>query len=73
MSCVPVPLQEEAERLYKSCQRYDLLNSLYQASGQWQQALEVAEAHDRIHLRTTFYNYAKFLESSGCRVEAMAL
>lgn len=29
------------------------------------QAIEVAELHDRIHLRTTYYNYAKHLESTG--------
>ena len=34
-----------------------------QDSNQWQKALEVAEHHDRIHLRSTFYNYAKHLES----------
>lgn len=27
--------QDEAERLYKKCQRYDLLNQFYQASGRW--------------------------------------
>ena len=29
------------------------------------QALETAEMYDRIHLRTTYYNYAKHLEESG--------
>lgn len=29
------------------------------------QAVEVAELQDRIHLRTTYYNYAKHLESTG--------
>ncbi|KAF6124817.1 intraflagellar transport 140 [Phyllostomus discolor] len=56
---------EEAEQLYKKCKRYDLLNKLYQASGQWQKAIEVAELHDRVHLRTTYYNYAKHLEASA--------
>jgi len=27
--------QDEAENLYKHCQRYDLLNLFYQATGQW--------------------------------------
>ncbi len=44
----------------------------YQASGQWQQALETAENHDRIHLRTTHYNYAKYLESKGDKTRALA-
>lgn len=29
------------------------------------QALETAEMYDRIHLRTTFYNYARHLEDQG--------
>lgn len=57
--------QEDAERLYKACRRYDLLNKFYQASNQWQKAMETAEAQDRVHLRTTHYNYAKHLEATG--------
>lgn len=56
---------EDAEQLYKSCGRFDLLNKFYQAAGQWQQAVETAETHDRIHLRTTYYSYAKHLEAMG--------
>jgi hypothetical protein len=29
------------------------------------QALETAEMYDRIHLRTTYYNYARNLEEKG--------
>ncbi len=36
---------------------------LLQDSDQWQKALEIAEKHDRLHLRSTFYNYARHLES----------
>lgn len=57
--------QEDAERLYKACKRYDLLNKFYQASNQWQKAIETAEAHDRVHLRTTYYSYATYLEATG--------
>lgn len=67
-----VVCQEDAEKLYKSCQRYDLLNQLYQASGRWQQAVETAESHDRIHLRTTYYSYAKYLEAMGDKSLALA-
>ncbi|XP_077862626.1 intraflagellar transport protein 140 homolog [Saccoglossus kowalevskii] len=59
------PHAEDAERLFKTCKRYDLLNDFYQASGQWSKAMETAELHDRIHLRTTYYNYAKHLEAKG--------
>lgn len=70
-SCFPDFQQEDAEKLYKCCQRFDLLNNFYQASGQWQQALETAENRDRIHLRTTYYNYAKYLESMGDKTHAL--
>ncbi|KAL0984320.1 hypothetical protein UPYG_G00139910 [Umbra pygmaea] len=56
---------DDAEKLYKSCGRFDLLNKFYQAAGKWQQALETAETHDRIHLRSTYYSYAKNLEAIG--------
>ncbi|KAF3704522.1 Intraflagellar transport protein 140 -like protein WD and tetratricopeptide repeats protein 2 [Channa argus] len=71
MLAIQLGMMEDAEKLYKSCQRYDLLNSFYQASGQWQQALETAEIHDRIHLRTTYYSYAKYLESMGDKTLAI--
>ncbi|KAG1950960.1 intraflagellar transport protein [Pimephales promelas] len=62
---------EDAEHLYKSCGRFDLLNKFYQAAGQWQQAVETAETHDRIHLRTTYYSYAKHLEAMGDKTLAL--
>ncbi|NXG36120.1 IF140 protein, partial [Dromaius novaehollandiae] len=62
---IQLGMLEDAERLYKSCKRYDLLNKFYQASNQWQKAIETAERHDRVHLRTTYYNYAKHLEATG--------
>ncbi|XP_078482947.1 intraflagellar transport protein 140 homolog [Ciona intestinalis] len=58
-------MNDEAERLYKNCQRHDLLNVFYQSTAQWGKALETAELSDRIHLRTTFYKYAKHLEACG--------
>ena len=58
-------MPEEAERLLQRCKRFDLLNKLYQDSGQWDKALEVAENGDRIHLRSSFYNFAKHLESKN--------
>ena len=58
-------MPEEAERLFTKAKRFDLLNKLYQDSNQWEKALEVAANHDRIHLRATFYNFAKHLEKRG--------
>jgi len=45
--------------------RFDLLNSLYQAAGLWDRALELAEGQDRIHLKVTHHAFAKHLESVG--------
>ena len=58
-------LLEEAEALYKASGHHDLLNELYQASGQWDKALAVAKDHDRIHLKSTHYSYARYLEAAG--------
>ncbi|XP_050099800.1 intraflagellar transport protein 140 homolog [Anopheles aquasalis] len=55
----------EAEALYKRCGRYDLLNKLYQASGRYEEALEVAEHLDRVHLRNTYHRYAEWLKEHG--------
>uniref|UniRef100_A0A8C9SZL0 Intraflagellar transport 140 n=1 Tax=Scleropages formosus TaxID=113540 RepID=A0A8C9SZL0_SCLFO len=68
---IQLGMLDDAERLYKSCKRYDLLNKFYQATGQWQQALETAETNDRVHLRTTYYSYAKHLEAMGDRSLAL--
>ncbi|XP_068236628.1 intraflagellar transport protein 140 homolog isoform X1 [Palaemon carinicauda] len=65
MLALQLGLHEEAERLYRSCGRYDLVNRMHQDGGTWSKALESAENHDRIHLRSTHYNYAKHLESKG--------
>ncbi len=56
---------DEAERLFRACGRYDLLNRVYQSSNRWAEALEVADELDRIHLRSTAYNYARHLEGQG--------
>jgi intraflagellar transport protein 140 len=65
MVAIQLGLLDDAAKLYEECGRHDLLNKLYQAAGQWDRALEVATEHDRIHLRTTHYAYAKHLESIG--------
>ncbi|XP_071976358.1 intraflagellar transport protein 140 homolog isoform X2 [Engystomops pustulosus] len=67
MLAIQLGMLEDAEQLYKSCKRYDLLNKLYQAWGQWEKAMETAENHDRVHLRATYYHYAKHLEATGDR------
>eukprot|EP00741_Cyanophora_paradoxa_P007333 tig00001107_g7093.t1 len=71
MVAIQLGLLEDAEKLYAECKRYDLLNRMYQASGQWEKAVQLAEKHDRIHLRTTHYNFAKYLESIGETAKAI--
>ncbi|VDO42372.1 unnamed protein product [Heligmosomoides polygyrus] len=78
-------VQDEAEAIYVSEDRYDMVNKIHQAQNAWNQArkernamfsahhchkaqfqaFEVASRHDRIHLRNTHYNYAKYLERAG--------
>ncbi|XP_032702013.1 intraflagellar transport protein 140 homolog [Lontra canadensis] len=72
MLAIQLGMLEDAEQLYRKCGRYDLVNKLYQASDQWQKAVEVAELHDRIHLRATYYNYARHLEASADRSLALS-
>lgn len=62
---VHLGMVEDAKKLFLSSERYDLLNLLYRASGQWDKALEIAEKHDRIHLTSTHYVYARHLEDVG--------
>lgn len=71
MVAIQLDMLDDAKQLYASCGRHDLLNNLYQASGQWEQALKLAEEKDRIHLKATHYTYAKQLEASGNTAEAM--
>ena len=65
MVAIQLGLIEDAAKLYEECGRYDLLNKLYQGQGQWDKAIETATTHDRIHLKTTHHQYAKYLETIG--------
>jgi len=38
---------------------------MYQASGQWEKAVEVAQKKDRIHLKVTHHLWARHLEAAG--------
>lgn len=69
---VHLNMVEDAKKLYVSCGRYDLLNQLYRACGQWDKAIEVAERQDRIHLSSTHYAYAQHLERLGLWDQAVA-
>ena len=65
LGAIHLGLYEEAEALYKDCGRFDLLNKFYQSTNQWDQAIAIAEAHDRIHLRATHFAHGQHLASIG--------
>jgi len=60
---VHLDMVEDAENLLKRCSRYDLLNQLYQACGEWEKSLEIAKTKDRVHLKPTHFAYAQHLEA----------
>ncbi|EDW03430.1 intraflagellar transport protein 140 homolog [Drosophila grimshawi] len=62
---IELGMVEEAKQLYKRCKRFDLLNKLLQATGQLDEALQVAESEDRIHLKHTYYQKAQALRDRG--------
>eukprot|EP00056_Hartaetosiga_gracilis_P002835 m.57093 g.57093 ORF g.57093 m.57093 type:complete len:1349 (+) comp11214_c0_seq1:56-4102(+) len=64
-------MYEEAKKLYSECGRYDLVNTLLQSQGRWEDAFAVAEEHDRVNLKSTFYNFAKECEQLGETDEAI--
>jgi intraflagellar transport protein 140 len=65
MVAIQLGLIDDAARLYEECGRFDLLNKLYQGQGEWEKAIEIANVQDRIHLKTTHHQYAKYLETIG--------
>lgn len=58
-------MQEDAEILYRSAERYDLLNKMYQCANRWDEAVALAEKKDRINLRNTYDAYGRYLEKKG--------
>ena len=62
---IQLGLLDDAAACFREANRFDLLNRLYQAAGLWDKALNTASDDDRIHLKTTHYQYAKYLECTG--------
>jgi regulatory protein YycH of two-component signal transduction system YycFG len=56
-------VQDDGEQIYRSSERFDLLNKLYQTLNKWKPAMEIGSKQDRIHRRNTHYVYAQYLES----------
>jgi len=63
--------QDEAERLFRGCGRYDLLVDMLVSCHQWQRAVEVCENHYRIQYKTTCFLYAKYLEEEDSLEDAI--
>jgi len=72
MVAVHLDMIDDAVDLLERCGRYDLLNQLYQASGDWEKALDIAKTKDRIHLKPTHFAYAQHLEAMERVEEALS-
>uniref|UniRef100_A0A914DM98 Uncharacterized protein n=1 Tax=Acrobeloides nanus TaxID=290746 RepID=A0A914DM98_9BILA len=62
---IELDMIDEAKSLYTSMGMYNIINKILQTTNRWSEAFEIAEKYDRINLRNTYYNYAKYLESVG--------
>lgn len=65
-------MYDEAARLYEKCGRYDLLSALLRSRGDYDRAVEVCMKRDRLHLKATFFAYARHLEALGETKEAIS-
>ena len=54
---------DDAIQLYKEAGRYDLITQLLQASGKYEKSIRITNTYDSIHIQTTHYEYASYLES----------
>jgi len=70
MVAIHLNMIDDAKELLMECKRYDLLNEMFQFSGMFTEAIEVANKYDRINLRNTYSNYVKFLEMTDDYQEA---
>jgi intraflagellar transport protein 140 len=66
-------IKEEAEKILLQSKQYDLLNQLYQSTNAWEKAIDISTHYDRIHLRNTYFNYAKYLEDNNQTDKAIEL
>ena len=56
---------DEAKDLFVQCGRYDLLCNMLTASGDWEQALEIADKNNRINMKNIYYQMAQHYEQAG--------
>ncbi|KAJ3325252.1 hypothetical protein HDV06_005009 [Boothiomyces sp. JEL0866] len=65
-------MYDDAKEIWAETKNYYDLNLFYQASGKWEQALEIAASKDRPSLPSTYYNFAKYLEETNDFTGAIA-
>lgn len=65
MVAIQLDLSDEARSLYEDAGRYDLINKTYQAGGEPEKSIEMAEKFDRINLKNTYYNTAKYYQAAN--------
>ncbi|KAJ3023410.1 hypothetical protein HKX48_003327 [Thoreauomyces humboldtii] len=65
-------MEAEVEEACRHCGRWDFVNRFYQARNDWEKALQIAATKDRIHLKSTFFNFARWLEEIGDQSGAVA-
>ncbi|TPX54243.1 hypothetical protein PhCBS80983_g05995 [Powellomyces hirtus] len=72
MGAMFLGMEAEVEDACRECGRWDLVNRFHQAKNNWEKALHIAATKDRIHLKSTFYNFARWLEEIGDQSGAVA-
>ncbi|XP_011503227.1 PREDICTED: intraflagellar transport protein 140 homolog [Ceratosolen solmsi marchali] len=70
---VELKLYNDAERLFREANRFDLLGSLLEARNKFKEAIELAKNEDKIREKLSYYNYAKSLEFEGKISEAIEM
>ncbi|KAI3390005.1 hypothetical protein SNEBB_007594 [Seison nebaliae] len=66
---IELGMKEEAKELLQGKDCASALNAFYQNSGRFTEAIDVAEKSDRIHLKTTHYNYGKYIQKSINKID----
>ena len=61
---IQLGMTNDAERLYRKCQRFDLLCDLFRRQGLWQEAFEVAKNNTLLE-KSLHYYYGSYLELNG--------
>ncbi|KAI8911808.1 hypothetical protein EDD86DRAFT_246061 [Gorgonomyces haynaldii] len=72
MMAILLGMAEEARELAQESNNFELLGLFHQASGKWEQGLEIVAAKDRLALPMAFYNFAKHLSETGDQSGAIA-